>query len=305
MTVEKFKDFNPRGSTLNIIDQANAIIAEYQDQGFVLTTRQLYYQFVARGLIANTPAEYKRLGVTVCHARDGGLIDWEAIEDRSREVNTHNWWGTPGDIIESAAASYREDLWEEQQYRPEVWVEKDALVGVIEAVCTDHRVPFFGTRGNVSQPLAYHAGKRFADQLDQGLTPVILHLADHDPTGIDMTRDLQTRISLYAEDEVEVRRIALNIDQVRRYRPPPNPAKELDSRFRDYANEFGTDSWELDALSPTVIASLIRSELEAMIDQKLWQKAKKKEDRARRRLAVAAANWPLVETMMVAAKLRG
>jgi hypothetical protein len=161
MTVEKFRDVSPRGSTLATIDQANAIIAEYQADGFALTTRQLYYQFVARGLIENTPREYTRLAWIVCVGRDGGLIDWDAIEDRTREVNTHAAWDSPADIIEESASQYQEDLWADQRYRPEVWVEKEALLGVIERVCTELRVPYFATRGNCSQTLVYTAGKRF------------------------------------------------------------------------------------------------------------------------------------------------
>ena len=299
MAVEYFgSDHKPNASTVATIGQANAIIDEYQAQGFALTTRQLYYQFVARGLIENTPPEYKRLAWIVCVGRDLGMIDWDAIEDRTREVNTHNSWDSPADIVRAAARSYREDLWASQHHRPEVWIEKDALIGVIERVCTEYRVPFFATRGNVSQTLAYQAGKRFADYFGLGRIPVVLHLADHDPTGIDMTRDLTERLARYAEDDVEVRRIALNMDQVERHRPPPNPAKERDSRFADYLRQFGTDSWELDALSPAVIDGLIRDEITEMIDPRRWRKAKVAEDRGRRLLAAAADDWTKVEKVV-------
>src|SRR5215471_18904491 len=122
---ERFENWNPRGDTLAIVEHANGIIAEYQDQGFTLTLRQLYYQFVARGLIENKQNEYKRLGNIVKRARRAGLIDWDAIEDRTRGANLHSAWDDPADIINSSARGYQEDLWEGQQYRPEVWIEKD------------------------------------------------------------------------------------------------------------------------------------------------------------------------------------
>jgi hypothetical protein len=81
------------------------------------------------------------------------------------------------------------------------------LLGVIEDACTEFRVPYFAHRGNNSQTLQYQAGKRFAAYLDQGLIPVVLHLADHDPNGIDMTRDNRERLKLYARDDVEVTRL--------------------------------------------------------------------------------------------------
>jgi hypothetical protein len=232
-------------------------------------------------------------------ARDGRLIDWDAMEDRVREVRTHSAWDDPADIVQSAAASYREELWREQLYRPEVWIEKAALLGVVEGVCDELRVPYFATIGNSSQTLLYDAGKRFAGYLDQGLIPVVLHLADHDPNGIDMTRDVRERLAFYAREEIEVRRIALNMPQVRQYEPPPNFAKESDSRYAAYVERFGgTDCWELDALPPTVIADLIRTEVTGLIDQTTWNEAAADEERNRDLLGRAAPNWTEVEKLL-------
>jgi hypothetical protein len=267
MSAEVFITLRMHAATLDVVEQANVIIAEYLAQGFALSLRQLFYQMVSRALLDNSFKEYKRLGVIVRDGRNGGLIDWDAIEDRARIVNTHSSWDSPADIIGSAADAYKTDWWRDQRYRPEVWIEKNALIGVIEGVCTDLRVPYFATIGNNSQTLQYQAGKRFAQYFGQGLIPVVLHLADHDPNGIDMTRDVRDRLALYARQPVEVRRVALNLDQVRQHNPPPNFAKESGTRFEGYVTTFGTrECWELDALSPTVIADLIRDEIEALID---------------------------------------
>jgi hypothetical protein len=77
------------------------------------------------------------------------------------------------------------------------------------------RVPYFATIGNASQTLLHDAGRRFAEYLDQGLIPLVFHLADHDPNGTDMTRDVRERLALYTRAPIEVRRIALNLGQVR------------------------------------------------------------------------------------------
>jgi hypothetical protein len=123
----------------------------------------------------------------------------------------------------------------------------------------------------------------------------VLHLADHDPNGIDMTRDIRERLALYARHPIEVRRIGLNKDQVERYRPPPNFAKDTDTRAERYKEMMGTDEcWELDALSPTVIAELIRGEIESMIDATEWDKAVSNEERGRKQLLAVAANWTKV-----------
>jgi hypothetical protein len=184
-------------------------------------------------------------------------------------------------------------------YRPEVWIEKAALLGVVEGVCGEFRVPYFATIGNSSQTLLYEAGTRFCDYLDRGFTPLVLHLADHDPNGIDMTRDVEARLARYARDDIEVRRIALTLDQVRQYNPPPNFAKESDARFAAYVEQFDTQQcWELDALSPTVIADLIRTEVTGLIDQGAWDEAVADEERNRDLLDYAAENWAKVEKFL-------
>jgi hypothetical protein len=275
-----------------VIDRANTIIEEFIGQGYVLTVRQLYYQFVGRDWIANTKQEYKNLQAHLKNARNAGVIDWDHIEDRSRITNYHNSWSDPSEIIADAATFYREDLWRDQHYRPEVWIEKDALVGVIEGVCTEFRVPYYAHRGNVSTSDTYEAGKRFADIIGQGQVPIVLHLADHDPKGWDMTRDVRERLKLYTGTPVEVRRLGLNMNQVRRYRLPPNFAKEKDTLYKKYIREFGTrDCWELDALRPNVINALVRTELEKLVDPRVWKRALAAEQRNRTKLAKAAKQW--------------
>jgi hypothetical protein len=299
MPKEVFVEKNFRTATLAIIEKANEIIAEYDAQGFVLTLRQLYYQFVARSLIENKQTEYKRLGSIIKEGRRAGLIDWGAIEDRTREVHTHTSWDSPADIVEAVAQQYREAPWKDQRYRPEVWIEKDALLGVIEAICTEWRVPYFACRGNNSETLQYQAGKRFERHLADRLVPVILHLGDHDPNGLDMTRDNRDRLATYARDDIDVRRLALNMDQVERYAPPPNFAKEMDSRYAAYVRQFGTtECWELDALNPSVIADLIGDEIGALVDHAAWNAAMAKEAENRSTLAKASENWAKVEKFL-------
>lgn len=297
MAVEQFVDRNFQNGSLALIEKANEIIEDYQAQGFTLTLRQLYYQFVSRDIIPNKQSEYKRLGSVINDARLAGLIDWSAIEDRTRNVRTISTWDDPAQIVEAVADQYKEDLWAGQDYRPEVWIEKDALVGVIEPVCRRFRVPHFACRGYGSQSELYAAGKRFEDVAFKGQTPVVLHLGDHDPSGIDMTRDNADRLTMFAREDVDVRRLALNMDQIRRYRPPPNPAKETDSRAESYIAKFGGKSWELDALDPTVIDALIEAELQTLIDTARWDEAKAREEKQRATLKSASENWDKIEKM--------
>jgi hypothetical protein len=120
----------------------------------------------------------------------------------------------------------------------------------------------------------------------------VIYLGDHDPTGIDITRDTVKRLKLYAGDEIELRRIALTMAQVEQYRPPPNFAKEKDPNFNKYVAEFGTEEcWELDALSPDVIDGLVRAEIKKLIKPRPWKLALAKEAANRRLIAAVADDW--------------
>jgi hypothetical protein len=280
---EKFEDFNFRPPTVALINQANVIIEEYRDQGFVLTLRQLYYQFVARDLIKNNQKSYKRLGEVIKKGRLGGFINWRAIEDRTRSLERRSFWESPADYI--MADQMHIDLWENQPWRPEVWIEKDALTGVIEDICTELDVPYFSCRGYTSLSEVWTAGKRFEKYIELGQAPIIFHLGDHDPSGIDMTRDNQARVSTFAWDEVRVDRLALNMKQVEQYDPPPNYAKDTDSRYDAYCDRFDTeDCWELDALEPSVICELIRDAVAGIRNEDQWDEDCETEEAMRSRL---------------------
>lgn len=291
--LEAFTDIKFSAATLGTIDAANRIIADYQAQGFTLTLRQLYYQFVARDLITNTTQSYKRLGSIIADARLAGMVDWEAIEDRTRNLLELPTWGSPSDLLRESAEQYLTDKWADQPRRVEVWIEKEALVGVIQRVCWDYNVPYFACRGYSSLTEQYKAGQRFENYfLNASQDVIVLHLGDHDPSGLDMTRDNADRLdSLSHQTPVEVRRLALNMDQVLQYNPPFNPAKLTDSRASGYIRKYGDKSWELDALEPNVIDTLIRNEIEKILDRAAWDASLAREQEQRSKLRTLADEW--------------
>lgn len=288
-----------RSTSELVIEQANEILEEYAAQGFDLTLRQLYYQFVARALIPNAQRSYDRLGSIVNDARLAGRIGWNRIVDRTRELEEQNHYANPEELVSYAAGWYRRDKWAPQPYRLEVWIEKDALVGVIEGVCRELDVPFLSCRGYVSQSEAWGAAMRFVRYIrDGGQRVRILHLGDHDPSGIDMSRDIRDRMELFLARHVArpdrdfgLDRLALNMDQVRRYDPPPNPAKITDSRAVDYIARFGRESWELDALEPAVMAELIRDAVLDYRDETAWQDEVEAEEHEREILETISQRW--------------
>lgn len=265
----KTKNFN--ADHMIMIHNADSILSTLGAEGFILTLRQLHYQFVSKDFYANTQANYNKLGDVISEARMCGLIDWNSIEDRTRGLRGQNYFKHPKQAVKSVLERYQLDKWQGQPYRPEVWIEKDALIGIIEPICLELGVDYFGCRGYNSQSEQWRAGRRFARYFQSGQMPIVFHLGDHDPSGIDMTRDNRDRLAIFAGVDVQVVRLALNMDQIKRYNPPPNPVKKTDKRWKKYAREYGTqNSWELDALEPKVIASLIRDAVLRVRDEKLW-----------------------------------
>ena len=285
-------------ATMEIVNQANRIITEYETQGFTLTLRQLYYQFVARDLIENTVRSYKRLGNIVSDARLTGLIDWDAIEDRTRNLTSPSFWSSPISIVRSAERGYRRDLWEGQKHRPEVWIEKDALVGVFAGICDELDVPYFACRGYNSQSEMWGAGQRFVEYLDRGQAPVVFHFGDHDPSGLDMTRDTEDRLTLFMNQYADIRRLALNWAQVEEYGPPPNPTKLTDSRATVYIADYGPASWELDAMEPAVLVGLVRSAILSIRDEDVYAEVVERQEDEREELAAVRRNWADVQLFL-------
>lgn len=270
-----YKPINFQQKSLQLIELVNQVIGEYHSQGYDLTLRQVYYQLVARGYIPNNEKSYKNVGGLINDARLAGLIDWYAIIDRTRNLAKNSHWNTPVDIIESAKNSYRLDKWLEQLNYVEVWVEKDALVGIVSQICRKLDVPYFSCRGYTSQSEMWGAAQRFIKKAEKE-SRTIIHLGDHDPSGIDMTRDIQERLEMFGAD-VEVKRVALTIEQINQFNPPPNPTKLTDSRATSYIGKYGYECWELDALEPQVITDLIEREVLLLEDADIREKIVDKE----------------------------
>lgn len=316
-----YQSFNFKTETLTIINRANQLIAQYAAQGFDLTLRQLYYQFVAHDLFPdsrkwtlvkgkwvrdengtkNAEPNYKWLGDCIANGRLAGMIDWSAITDRTRKVQRNSHWDSPSAIIDTCADQFEIDKWARQPAYVEVWVEKDALIGVLEAACQPLDVPYYACRGYNSMSEIWNAGyNRFRPRAHAGKQCHVLYLGDHDPSGIDITRDVEERLNQFAEtthavhggdDWIKVTRLALNMDQVEQYDPPPNPTKMTDSRAEDYVEKFGETCWELDALDPIVIRDLVTAAIKERRDAKLWKQAVAEEQEHRKNLKLVSHYW--------------
>lgn len=288
----KYKEVAFRQKSLDLIELINSVIDEYSAQGYELTLRQAYYQLVARGYIENNERSYKNIGSLINDGRLAGLIDWNSITDRTRNLRNRAHWDQPQDVIYSAKYSYLLDKWEGQPNYVEVWVEKDALIDIVGQACRPLDTPHFSCRGYTSQSEMWSAAQRFIRQKNREAR-YIIHLGDHDPSGIDMTRDIQERLEMFGAD-VYVKRVALTMNQVTTYNPPPNPAKITDSRWGKYIDQYGEESWELDALEPQMLTKLITNEVTALRDDAIYQAICDREEAEKRELQTVADEYQKV-----------
>ena len=274
-----------------LIDLICAVIEVYAAEGDRLTARQLYYQLVAKDIIPNAIKVYKRVCALLVDLRYAGIVDWDAIEDRGRTPSRPSQWDSVSDLIESALCAYRLPRWKNQEYYVELYCEKQALEGVLGPVAEKYHIYFGANKGYSSASTMYEMARRMDNQLYADKKCVILYLGDHDPSGLNMVEDIQKRtcefLGLSIEDNgdcFETVQLALNIEQVKLYKPPFNPARMEDPRAKEYIRKYGKKSWELDALEPKILREIAEQGILEYIDMAKYRKWKKQEKQEAKKL---------------------
>lgn len=280
----KFRDIRMSKANLARLQQINSIIGEYQRAGYVMTLRQLYYQLVSRDVIPNVQSEYSKLSTLLKEGRMAGIVDWSAIEDRLRKPSKPASFDSPHEILDAAIAQYQVPRQKGQTNYVELWIEKDALSGVLSRVTRKYHIPIVVNRGYSSASAMYDAFERFKDAYENDQKLKILYLGDFDPSGLDMIRDIRDRTIEFLggfyeiEDREEIEEmfgfevlpIALTRAQINQYDPPENPAKRTDPRSRDFIREHGSSSWEVDALPPDVLNNVLENAIIDLIDLDMY-----------------------------------
>jgi hypothetical protein len=311
-----------------LLDEALYTAEKYRDEGYSLTLRQLYYALVSEALIPNSQQSYKRLGDVVGKARLDGVFDMDLLIDRGREAKHSKHIICALNIEDAEQAAFEEvrnipgwaigvDPWFAQPKHVSVWIEKDALSGVFQDPCEALGVGLFACKGYPSHSALWQwlQGLEQATVESQGVQEddlgkegvplciqeaIILYFGDHDPDGWQIPRSAEDTLNRLVEvyrlnvPPIRFERVALNMAQIRKYGPPPFPAKESSSRFAAYEKEHRTtDAWELDALKPQVLQQLLKDNVALHWDpevSKYWQ-AWAQESRARFKDRIMTPGW--------------
>lgn len=284
--MKQFKKINMQKETLKLIEETKIILEDYQMQGIKITLRGLYYQLVAKNLISNNLKTYGKLSRTLTNARYTGLIGWDLIVDNSNFLDICNFFNDIDDLLNAAINSYKLDRWEDQEYYIEVWIEKDALRGIIQPITNQYQINLFIPGGRVSTTMIYEASIRFSEKEKQGKKCVLLYLGDHDPCGLDMViRDIPKRMEVF-RNNVNIIPIALTKEQIQKHNIPTDQlTKEKDKTKKWYIELTDTDKcWELDALSPEILQSILEENILNFLDICKFEKIKSQEEEDKNKL---------------------
>jgi hypothetical protein len=248
------------------LEELDMVLADVVAEIEPATVRQVFYQAVVLDLVPKDEVRgYKLVQRRLVALRERGTIPHDWITDNVRIVRGHNRYGGPKDYARVAAEFYRRDYWAEAPVNVEVWLEKDALAGVLTPVVVEEcGLDLYVTRGYAS--VSYLQSAADSIRLDGRPARVYL-LTDFDPSGLGIATTVAAELVRRSHPvEVLVERLAVTRQQIDEYQLPTRPTKRTDSRAAAFMREHGTSSVELDALPPAVLRGLVRDSIERHMD---------------------------------------
>ncbi len=228
-----------------------------------MTVRQVFYRLVTTGAIAKTENEYKTTVVRLLtDMRVNGELPFDWIADNTRWMRKPNTHSSIEQALRRTIETYRRSLWDNQDDYVEIWLEKDALAGVIYDVTGEYDVPLMVTRGYPSVSFLYSAAENI---IHRNKPTYLYYFGDYDPSGLDIPRNVQQRLEQFAPDiDIEFTRIAVTAEQIRDEDLSTRPTKRTDTR----SNGFRGESVELDAIQPDLLRGMVRWCIERHIHQR-------------------------------------
>ena len=249
------------------------------------TVRGVFYQAVVRWLVEKTEAAYRVVQRELVLLRARGELPWDFIADSTRWMRKPNSYDDMAEALNDASRFYRKALWNDQSAYVEVWMEKDAIAGVVYEVTEEWDVPLMVTRGYSSLSFLHQSAMTLAAQ-DRPC--FIYYLGDHDPSGVDISRNVERRLRQYAPGaEIHFNRIAVTPEQIIAMDLPSRPTKKTDTRSKG----FDGDSVELDAIPAWRLKDLVREAIEQHIDQDALEATRRIEAAERKSLTDFRQAW--------------
>jgi hypothetical protein len=241
-----------------------------------MTVRQIFYQASVRGIVDKSEAGYNKVQNDLVEMRRAGVLPYDWLADNTRWQRKPRTFRSVEQALNDTARHYRKALWADADAYVEVWLEKDALSGVVQPVTSLYDVPLMVSRGYASLSFL-HSAAEYINGLD---VPVwIYHFGDFDPSGVNASEKIEeTLIEMAPDASIHFERVAVTTGQIADWNLPTRPTKKSDSRSRD----FGDISVELDAIDPSLLRGLVKELIEQHLplDQFAVLKAAEDSERA-------------------------
>jgi hypothetical protein len=271
-------------ATVALGQVAHGILAESQ---YPMTLRQLYYRLVSVGAIPKTEAGYGKLKRLIVGLREDGTVPWDWLVDHTRAVFAARTWVGIEDLLNDTAKLYRRDLMHQQEVAVQLWAESDSIGSVVAPVADRYCIPTFIGRGYAARGYLWSAARDAVGAYQDGKNVVILHIGDFDPSGVDIFRDVEETLRLYAlavrqrqpvaairstwsdrgvrglTDWLTFERLALTQEQVDQYHLPARPPKMSDTRTAKFV---GRGTVEVEALPVDALLSIVEQAIVGCID---------------------------------------
>ncbi len=255
-----------------------AIQQEFEAQEPPMTVRQMFYRMSATGQVEKSEGGYRQVQRALVKMRRDGVVPYGWVADNSRQVHAVPTWDSVELILKAAVQSYRCDPWEMQDEQVQIWLEKDALAGVIKPITNKYRVPLYVTRGYSSLSYLHDA----AEEMHDARKPIVIyHLGDYDASGKDAGRAIRESLrDDFSLDDIEFHDLAVTRGQIEKWDLQTRPAKQSDPR----SNNWGPVAVELDAIPPDHLRDLIDQAIRGHIGAESWEASRQREVEERDRL---------------------
>jgi hypothetical protein len=253
-----------RSTKAEVEDRREALLAIIDD-GKPMTVRQVFYQATVRGLVEKAESGYAKVQTDLTRMRRAGDLPYDWLADNTRWQRKPRTFNGVEEALQNTAAFYRKNLWSDADCYVEIWLEKDALAGVILPVTAMFDVPLMVARGYASLSFLYSAAEHI-NTLD--VPTYIYHLGDFDPSGVNAGEKIEETLRELAPDaEIFFERIAVTPEQINEWDLPTRPTKASDTRSKG----FGTISVELDAIDPNDLRGLVQDAIEQHISPRKFK----------------------------------
>ncbi len=251
-----------------------------------MTVRQVFYQATVRGLIEKTENGYRKVQGMLTDMRKSGALPYGWIADNTRLMRKPRTYVGIEHALENTAKFYRKNLWADAGVYVEVWLEKDALSGVIYDVTHDFDVPLMVARGYASLSFLHSA----AEELKHQDRPCfIYHLGDFDPSGVNAAETIERTLRELAPGaDITFERLAVKPYQIEAWNLPSRPTKQTDTRAKNWK---GGNSVELDAIEPDILRAIVRTAIERHLPPREFERLKQIEAAERDTLLKFVSGW--------------